>query len=111
MTPYNIGVGVHVFGPVDGSVVSLCVHRRGREHVIRWRTAAPHAHAAAMEGVARARALRFRADEPRVIRLRQRSVVEALREDDVVWSSDRAPDGEHPTVTIACETAQSWGAP
>ncbi|HEX4932380.1 MAG TPA: hypothetical protein VFV33_04320 [Gemmatimonadaceae bacterium] len=110
MMAYDIGIGVHVFGPVDGAVVALVVSRKGRDHLVRWKSSAAHAHAAALEGVARARALRLREDAPRVIRLRQRSVVDVIREDDVVWSSARAPGGEHPTVTLACDAAQTWGA-
>lgn len=108
---YSIGLGVHVVDPIDGATVVLVVERAGSRRVVRWQCSAPHSHAAALEGVARARELRLRTDAPRVIRLRQRSVVDALRSPDVEWSSVRAPGGEHPTVTRACDLAQSPAVP
>jgi hypothetical protein len=96
---YTIGIAV------CDDVVAICVERNGERRLLRWRHSSTHAHGAAMEAVRRARALRTAHDEPRVIHLRQRSVVDHLREPDLVWSSARAPAGEHPAVEIAFEYA------
>ena len=96
---YRIGIAV------CDDVVALCVVRNGLQHILRWRHGAAHAHEAALQAIERARALRVQHDEPRVIYLRQRSVVDMLRSPDLVWSSARSPHGEHPTVQIAFDAA------
>lgn len=92
---YAIGIAV------CDDTVALCIERDGARYLMRWRHSSTHAHGAALEAVERARALHPAHDEPRTIYLRQRSVVDQLRAPDVVWSSARAPDGEHPAVDVA----------
>ena len=109
---YEIGLAV------VGSRVAL-VFRRG-ERVGRrvvFESGAPHAHAAAVEGVCRAASEPLARPLPRVVYLRQRSVIGTFDLDDalasvlftartsIVWSSAKAPDGEHGLVAEAAALA------
>lgn len=105
MIAYSIGIGVVL--TAEGSIVALCVERLGQRKLLRWSSTATTAHAAAVEGVERALALQTATEAPREILLRQQSVVSQLRSPVVRWSSDRAPEGEHPVVTAACRYAQA----
>ena len=105
MTPYVIGVGVVL--TAEGAIVALCVERLGQRKLLRWASTPSTAHAAALEGVERALALQTATEAPREILLRQQSVVSQLRSPAVRWSSERAPEGEHPVVTAACRHAQA----
>ena len=106
LAPYEIGLAV------VGQRVVLLFRREGRQRVVTLETSAPHAHAAAVEGVRRALAEPLRHPAPRVIYLRQKSVVVGQDFTPVeiaavpggarlVWSSAKSPDGEDALVAQA----------
>ena len=107
---YAIGVGVFALTP-HVHMVALCVTRETHQKVIGpWRVRTDNAHDAAILAVERADRLKLR--DERVILLRKLSVVRVLGRDDVRWSSDRAPEGEHWSVKRAIEAVrQACGVP
>ena len=108
--PYTIGVGVFALTP-HVHLVTLCVTRETHQKLLGpWRVATNNAHDAALVAVERADRLQLR--DERVILMRQQSAVRALGRPDVRWSSDRAPEGEHWSVTRAVEAVrQACGVP
>lgn len=105
LAPYEIGLAV------VGQRVVLLFRREGRQRVVTLETSAPHAHAAAVEGVRRALSEPLRHPAPRVIYLRQKSVLGAEFTPielaavpggaRLVWSSAKSPDGEDALVAQA----------
>ena len=109
---YEIGLAV------VGSKVVLIFRRGARVgRRVVFDSGAPHAHAAAVEGVCRAASEPLAHPLPRVVYLRQRSVLGTFDADDalasviftsrtsIVWSSAKAPDGEHELVAEAAALA------
>lgn len=108
--PYTIGVGAYALTP-RVHLVALCVTRETHQKLIGpWRVETNNAHDAALVAVARADRLQLR--DERTILMRQQSAVRVLARPDVRWSSDRAPEGEHWSVTRAVEAVrQACGVP